>query len=397
MAAATSLSAQTRVVYVNKKYDANVSIDDVLTPVFRFLPTEALDKCSAADITELVWAYRRGGATGADWTRADLLARVEVVLAARATLARLLAIPYIPQRSDEWFNMRRQRLTASDTAQAIGKGKYGTRAMLVQKKVNEGLGILAPFKHSPPTQWGVMFEPMASRTYSQHREGVGLHEFGLLAHPTLACFGASPDNVSDLGIMVEYKCPYKRAITGEIPYEYQLQMQGQMAVCGLNECDYVECGMERLMSVEAYCERMAGHRRNHGVILEWAAPDGSDAYCGGYDYSPEDLLPGEAADWARAEIRAATAAGKRIQTIVYWRLKTLHITRVYFQPDVWGALVPQIVGFWDDVVRGRTEAIANGGAGAGAGAGAAAAKEKTPEKPKNKKFAFLADSDVDDD
>jgi len=402
----SGIAAQTRVTHVNRKYDPNVAMDDVLTPIFRFLPTEALDKCSAADITDLVWAYRGGGAgIGAHvgvaaggappWTREEMLARVEVVMEARKTLARLRAIPYIPQRSDEWFNMRKQRLTASDAAQAIGKGKYGTRAMLVKKKVNEGLGIQTPFKSSPPTQWGVMFEPMASRAYSQHREGVTLHEFGLLAHPELTCFGASPDNVSEMGVMVEYKCPYKRAITGDIPFEYQVQMQGQMAVCALTECDYVECGMERIMSAEAYIERLSGHRRHHGVILEWAAPSGSDAFCGGYDYSDADMLPEEAAEWAKRTIRES--APRRVQAIIYWRLKVLHITRVYFKPAFWNDLVPQIIGFWDDVVRGREEAIAAGpvaiattAAAAGGGAGGAGA-----EKQNGKKYSFLEDSDAD--
>jgi hypothetical protein len=83
---------------------------------------------------------------------------------------------------------------------------------------------------------------------------------------------------------------------------------------------------------------------------------------------------------------------------------------VYFQPDVWGALLPQIRQFWDDVVAGRAEAIATGSlngeiaakAAADAGAAEAAANGADAKKKAGgaggaggKRFAFLADSDID--
>jgi putative phage-type endonuclease len=415
-----------RVTHVNRTDDLNVAMDMALTPVFRFLPEKALAECTASDITDMVWAYRAGadgaagaaaaGVGGAEWDRAALEARVGKVLAARRTLAELKDIPYIPQRSQEWYDMRKQRLTASSIAQALGQGKYGTRAELVSNKVREGLGLPTPFKGNVATQWGIMFEAMASRTYSQQRGGVALYEFGMLPHPEVSCFGASPDNISEMGVMVEYKCPYKRAITGEIPKEYQYQMQGQMAVCNMEECDYVECGLEKLPNIETYYEVMAGQRRNHGVILEWIGPGGALSY----DYSPEELLPAECVSWGRAfgneKLRGpeGSDAGLSLKAMVFWRLKTLHIVRVYFQPDVWGALLPQIRQFWDDVVAGRAEAIATGSlngeiaakAAADAGAAEAAANGGGAEAKKKaggsgggaggaKRFAFLADSDID--
>ena len=437
-----------RVTHVNRTDDANVAMDMALTPVFRYLPEKALAECTATDIADMVWAYRigvdgaaggAGGTTGgldcasdpggaAVWDRAALEARVNKVLAARATLTKLKNIPYIPQRSQEWYDMRKQRLTASSIAQAFNEGKYGTRAELVSNKVREGLGLPTPFKGNVATQWGVMFEPMASRTYSQQRGGVALYEFGMLPDPEVSCFGASPDNISEMGVMVEYKCPYKRTITGEILKEYQYQMQGQMAVCGLEECDFVECCLEKLPNVETYYEVMAGQRRNHGVILEWIGPGGALSY----DYSGEDLLPAECVSWGRTfgneKLRGpeGSDAGLSLKAMVFWRLKTLHIIRVYFQPEVWAAMLPRIRQFWDDVVAARAEAIATGSlngeiaakaaadaraaAGAkadaeaadsdkqGGGGGGAGAKKKAGfgvSAGGGKRLAFLADSDID--
>ena len=42
--------------------------------------------------------------------------------------------------------------------------------------------------------------------------------------------------------MVEIKCPYSRKLKKDyIPEKYYYQIQGQLAVCNLKECDYVEC------------------------------------------------------------------------------------------------------------------------------------------------------------
>jgi len=204
--------------------------------------------------------------------------------------------------------MRQSRLTASDLSAAEGRGKFKSRNELVGQKVNENRGKPTPFRGSVATQWGVMFEPMASRIYSEHMGDVKLYEFGLLAHPDLRCFGASPDNVSELGIMVEYKCPWRRVITGEIPYEYGVQMQGQMSVCRLSECDFVECALEKINNEQAYVERHKGMRTNHGVIVEWKAADGTLSY----DYSPANLVPEDALRWAR---RTASAKMKEDATL----------------------------------------------------------------------------------
>ena len=91
-------------------------------------------------------------------------------------------------------------------------------------------------------EWGNLFEPVASKLYAKMK-GVRVHEFGLLRHPEYDFFGASPDGITDDGIMLEIKCPLKRKIImgGEVPTQYYYQIQGQLDVCGLDNCDYFEC------------------------------------------------------------------------------------------------------------------------------------------------------------
>lgn len=263
--------------------------------------------------------------------------RLAEIMQNRATLSKLREMPLVAQRSDEWYELRRNRLTASDAAQAMDRGKFGTRQQLLEKKA---FPEAFPFNcDNPALTWGVMFEPIAARSYSQRNGNINIHEFGLIPHPTLDCFGASPDGITELGIMVEFKCPFRRKIDGTIPEQYELQMQGQLAVCGLTECDYVECDLQKLWNIEEYLEMLAPDATvDHGIILDYGGNT--------YKYSPENLTPSKAVEWMRNEV-----PGKP----VFWRLRNIHIKRVRFDEATWNAMVPHIQGFWKDVMDLRSK------------------------------------------
>lgn len=169
--------------------------------------------------------------------------RFETIQLYRKQLDKLLTIPKIDQRTSEWYNVRKSLITASDFAQALGEGKFGTQKQLFQKKCGFVEDDFTKLSNNPALKWGVMFEPVAQQIYSE-RTGYYVHEFGLIKHPSRSYFGASPDGITDYGIMLEIKCPFKRKITGEIPQQYYYQIQGQLDVCGLQECDYLECEFE---------------------------------------------------------------------------------------------------------------------------------------------------------
>ena len=52
--------------------------------------------------------------------------------------------------------------------------------------------------------------------------------------------------------MLEIKCPSSRDITGFIPEYYYAQVQGQLEVCDLQYCDFVECKIEEYKSNDEY-------------------------------------------------------------------------------------------------------------------------------------------------
>ena len=202
--------------------------------------------------------------------------RAMTTLAWRARLAKLLEAPGVTQRTPEWYEARKTMVTASDVAQALGCSKFGNQRTFFQKKCGAPEEQAAFDASLPPLKWGVMYEPVAQAIYSAVNLGVRVHEFGLLRHETLSFVGASPDGISDLGVMLEIKCPWRRRIVeGEVPMQYYYQIQAQLAVCGLQECDYFECEFFEAddSTDEAWLTRTdAWHERGvFAEILGWGA------------------------------------------------------------------------------------------------------------------------------
>lgn len=325
----------------------SLNIDQVLCTLYNHASPQTLDELPIDDLALIICAL----VPEATIEHRDAIEdRIAAIRRYREKLAELRAVPLIAQRSDEWYELRKQRLTASDIAQAIGKGKFGSRSQLIQKKAAEVAGKAVPFRQVPAMKWGIMFEHMAMRCYQQRNDNIAVYEFGLIPHPTLDCFGASPDGITELGIMTEIKCPFKRKITGEVPDYYELQMQGQMAVCGLHECDYIECDMQEYDNDQDYFDAIGPtSRKDHGVICEFTK-DGGDTF---YEYSDPLLTCNQASAWAREYSSRLMRFDDTIQLtkIHYWRLREISITRIVFDETRWEEIVPQIRGFWHDVLK----------------------------------------------
>lgn len=178
-------------------------------------------------------------------TENDILKRFEQIKSNKKILENLKKIPQMKQRSEEWYNARKNMITASDMAQALNEGKFGNQKELMIKKINNLRNIKEEKKsieYIAPLQWGIKYEDVACSIY-ESKNNTKIIEFGLLKHynKDITYFGASPDGISELGVMLEIKCPYKREINGIIPNQYYYQIQGQLDVCNLEECDYLEC------------------------------------------------------------------------------------------------------------------------------------------------------------
>ena len=152
----------------------------------------------------------------------------------------------VEQRTPQWYEDMTCMLTGSEFYKLFESER--TRGHLVLSKVN-------PEKrnspHALPTQymkamdWGVRFEPVVKR-YLEKTWNCSIYDCGRLKHQTQKRLGASPDGIimtedcDKYGKLVEIKCPYSRKIGGIVPEEYWIQMQIQLEVTNLSECEYVE-------------------------------------------------------------------------------------------------------------------------------------------------------------
>lgn len=154
-------------------------------------------------------------------------------------------LPQPEQRTPEWYSMRESMITASDWATCLGMDPYKGMKEFLAKKSGGGV----PFTGNATTEWGVKYEPVANMVY-EHRAGEEIIEFGLIPHPLYSFIGASPDGITAKGRMVEIKCPPSRAIKGVIPRYYWAQVQGQLEICDLERCDFLECKLVEYSPME---------------------------------------------------------------------------------------------------------------------------------------------------
>lgn len=148
------------------------------------------------------------------------------------------------QRSPEWFELRRGRITGSE----IGKFVYNTDKKSLdarQNLIDAKIGEEADGDDSPPNYedyWmkrGTRLEGDALSAYESHT-GYEVEQVGFVSHKTLP-LGVSPDAlVSNRTFGLEMKCPsgkiqHKRLRERVCPEEYLPQIWLSMIVTGTEQ------------------------------------------------------------------------------------------------------------------------------------------------------------------
>jgi putative phage-type endonuclease len=237
-------------------------------------------------------------------------------------LNKLKEKPFIKQRTDEWFSLRQNILTASDLYDAI----YHPASLIKKKIKNASFNSYA----IPALKWGCMFEPIAIDIYG-YLNKTKINEFGLLVNNNIENFGASPDGITDEGIMIEIKCPYSREIKDNvIPDKYYYQMQGQMAVCELDICDYTECKFITFKDQDEYIQKVENlETYKHGII--------ADLGLGNYKYSTFDQ-----------NYKLNIDEMKEYDNCIYWKLDIIYVQRVKFDVELWNNTIKSnIINYWN--------------------------------------------------
>jgi len=201
------------------------------------------------------------------------------------------------QRSVDWYKLRKTRITASDYAKALiltelemelaEKGEfwitekqglctscspYETPTDLIKKKcgVKKDGGIFEAAVYH-----GCKYECAATAMYEQ-KNNTTVIEYGCMPHPTIEFLGASPDGITIDGTMLEIKVPWKRKKITDCPkIDYWMQTQLQMACCGFQDLDFVECVIEEYATMDDYINDCNGDNYHlsddglqKGIVIE---------------------------------------------------------------------------------------------------------------------------------
>ena len=178
------------------------------------------------------------------------------------------------QRTEKWYATRKDMLTASEISSCLDCNIYMSGYDLLLKKLEKSVNYI--IEETPPNpiiktipsnestdhelhelhketavDWGVKFEIVATQFY-EYLKKEKVYSVGLVTHPKYKWLGASPDGLMMSGRLLEIKCPFRRIISDKIPIYYWIQVQIQLEVCQLDECDYLECKFHQYASESEY-------------------------------------------------------------------------------------------------------------------------------------------------
>jgi putative phage-type endonuclease len=254
-------------------------------------------------------------------------------------IAYLQSVPQPEQRTPEWYAFRYKHLTASNIWKVFISDS--TRNQLIFEKCQplnaekyKGVSL------DSPMHWGQKYEPVSIALYEQIY-AAPVSDFGCIPHKSLEFLAASPDGIvtaktsARYGRMLEVKNIVNREITGIPKMEYWVQMQLQMEVCELNECDFLETRFQEYADKEAFeTDATAEHK---GMMILFMSSGGKPVY----EYAP---LNTNYETWQET-IMEKNETLTWIKNI-YWKLDQLSCVLVLRNKLWFAAIVPQLKDIW---------------------------------------------------
>ena len=150
--------------------------------------------------------------------------------------------------------------------------------------------------------------------------------------------------------MLEIKCPPKRKFTKSVPRHYELQMQGQLEVCDLDECDFFQVKIIEYDNIDDFLkdnsEKNGYTNKNlpKGCVITYKKDDNLK-----YLY-PELLLSNEEYIlWEKENINYLNNNKLEYIETKWWYIERYELTLVKRNKDIWIELLPDIYKFCKDL------------------------------------------------
>jgi|688.fasta_scaffold02223_19 putative phage-type endonuclease len=293
-------------------------------------------------------------------------------------IQKLREIPQPTQRTPEWYKFRWNLITASNAWKAFES--QATINQLIYEKcqplkdfnsviIDEEVKMV---NTNSTLHWGQKYEPLSVMLYEQLYDSK-VEDFGCIQHPNYKFLGASPDgivissNTGRFGRMLEIKNIVNREITGIPKKEYWIQMQLQMEVCDLNECDFLETKFVEYPDYQCYQNDSSratfnGEEFNSfvttkdgnykGIIIYFHKNDGTPYY----SYMPLNLwTPEEISQWEENTIEKYQSEPYNYSYIkyIYWKLEKLSCVLVLRNNEWFKNNICQLEKVWKIIEQER--------------------------------------------
>ena len=260
-------------------------------------------------------------------------------------LDELLSRKQTEQRTEAWYKQMSTIISASELGNLFSspyaRSKFVVAKTLPYQQRQQHLAV--PSSHMSAFDWGIRFEPVVKQIY-EYKYGTTIKELGRLYHQTDKRCAASPDGLvyhcpknERTGRLIEIKCPVTRIITGSIPKDYYCQMQLQLHVTGLKQCDYVEAVFSSKYNA---IEEREGPALYNGFIavVRYKEIKDQELY---YIYSPVNCE-----SWT-------PDTDDEIVEMIPWKLVQWGEQIVMRSEEWWESIVPIIDTFWGDVEKAK--------------------------------------------
>ena len=268
--------------------------------------------------------------------------------------------PQPNQRTNEWYQFRHNLITASN-AYKVFENQSLQNQLIFEKcqpmKREEDNGIVTMVNINTTLHWGQKYEPVTVMIYETLYE-TKIEDFGCIQHDEYNFIGASPDGInvdekSDrYGRMLEIKNVVNREIDGIPKKEYWIQMQLQMEVCNLDECDFFETKFVEYESYSDFIEDDLVNEKgtNKGVIVYFSTNEGKPLYI----YKPLHITSyQDISKWEEETLdKYQTSTVTWIKNI-YWKLTEMSCVLVLRNKKWFVDNVGDIQRFWDIIKEER--------------------------------------------
>ena len=260
--------------------------------------------------------------------------------------------PQPAQRTKEWYHFRHNLITASNAYKAFES--QATQNQLIYEKcqplnaaaydsdIEEEVKMV---NVNSTLHWGQKYEPLSVLIYENDYDAK-VEDFGCIQDEEYPFLGASPDGIiTDIaspryGRMLEIKNIVNREIDGIPKKEYWIQMQLQMKVCDLDECDFLETKFVEYIDRTSFEEDtnndvyedekglefknlcLSKDSKTKGIILYFHTKEGKPHYV----YKPLDIIhPHDIIEWEdkTLDLYQSDKYNYVYMKFIYWKLDKL--------------------------------------------------------------------------